>query len=67
MGLKSLSKNQFKKWQAKLLRESTEREKIPHSYEDIAKTVNKMKTTWKAKSYKKDYVPFLGAILDGLE
>jgi endonuclease IV len=66
-GLKNLSDKQYKKWQEKLFRERTEREKIPHSYEEIAETVNNLKTTWKAKAYKKDYTPFLGAILDGLE
>ena len=66
-GLKNLSHKQFKKWQEKLFRERTGRETIPHSYEEIAETVNNLKTTWKAKAYKKDYTPFLGAILDGLE
>ena len=66
-GLKNLSDKQYKKWQEKLLRERTGRDTIPHSYEEIAETVNNLKTTWKAKAYKKDYTPFLGAILDGLE
>ena len=52
-GLKNLSDKQYKKWQEKLFRERTEREKIPHSYEEIAETVNNLKTTWKAKAYKK--------------
>ena len=50
--------------QEKLLRERTERESIPHSYEEIAETINNLKTIWKAKTYKKDYTLFLGAILD---
>ena len=40
-------------------------EKIPHSYDLIAEEVNNMKTTWKVTTYKKDYRPLLGAILDG--
>ena len=40
-------------------------ERISHSYDKIAKTVNSLKTTWKATTYKKDYKPLLGAFLDG--
>ena len=42
-----------------------ERESISHSYSEIANEVNKLKTTWKATAYKRDYTPLLGAILDG--
>ena len=41
-----------------------ERESISHSYSEIAKIVNNMKTTWKAKTYKKDQTPLLGALLN---
>ena len=43
------------------------KEEIENSYEEIAKKVNKLKTTWKATAYKKDYKPLLGSILDGFE
>ena len=66
-GLRSFSKEQFTQWQNKLLTEKKERPTIPHSYEEIANHVNNLKTTWKATTYKKDYTPLLGAILDGLE
>ena len=55
----------FEKWQEHFLKQKRERQTIPHSYAKIAKTVNKLKTTWKAKKYSKDYAPLLGAILDG--
>ena len=64
---KNHSKRQFKNWQQHLLTEKKLREEIPHSYEEIANEVNKLKTTWKATTYKRDYKPLLGAILDGLE
>ena len=41
-----------------------ERESISHSYSEIAKRVNNMKTTWKATTYKRDYTPLLGAYLN---
>ncbi len=66
-GLKKLSKKDFKKWQKELLKSSYERPRVPETYEEIADRVNKLKTTWKAKAYEKDYTPYLGAILDGLE
>ena len=66
-GLKNFNKEQFTQWQQKLLTEQKERPTIPHSYEEIANHVNSLKTTWTATTYKKDYTPLLGAILDGLE
>ena len=66
--LKNLTDEQFQAWQENLLEEKkVVREKMDESYEAIAKRVNKLKTTWKAKAYKKNYKPLLGAILDGLE
>ena len=65
--LKNLSNEEFENWQENLFKEKKGREKMLESYETIAKRVNKLKTTWKAKAYKKDYKPLLGAILDGLE
>jgi len=65
--VKKLNKRQFKKWQKNLLTQVVEKEEIPNSYWEIAKKVNSLKTTWKATSYKRDYKPLLGAILDGLE
>ena len=44
-----------------------ERETIKHSYSLISEQVNKLKTTWKARSYDRDYKPLLGSILTGLE
>jgi cathepsin B len=65
--LKNLSKKEFKKWQSELLSKLDKRQYISENYDDIARKVNKMRTTWKATTYKKDYAPLLGAILDGLE
>ena len=42
------------------------RELIPHTYEEIAKEINELKTSWKAKAYRKNYKPLLGAILEVL-
>ena len=42
-----------------------ERSHISRSYSEIADEVNNLKTTWKATTYKRDYTPLLGAILDG--
>ena len=42
-----------------------ERSSISKSYSEIADHVNKLQTTWKATTYKRDYTPLLGAILDG--
>ena len=66
-GLKHLSDEEYKKWEYELLNKKTVKETVPESYEEIAQKVNNLKTTWKAKAYKKDYKPLLGAILDGLE
>ena len=56
LGLITISLNSF-----------NERELIPHTYEEIAKEVNELKTTWKAKAYRKNYKPALGSIIEGLE
>ena len=63
LNIKNHSHKEYKKFQEL----NRVREQIPHSYDEIAKTINKLKTTWKATTYKKDYKPLLGAILDGLE
>ena len=39
-------------------------DKIPHTYEEIAQKVNRLKTTWKATSYKRDFRPLLGTFMD---
>ena len=65
--MRKFNPEKFQKWQEFMMNEKKEREKIPHSYEKIAKKVNKLKTTWKATKYERDYTPFLGAILDGGE
>ena len=44
-----------------------ERETIKNSYSLISEQVNKIKTTWKARTYERDYKPLLGSILNGLE
>lgn len=43
-----------------------QREFIRNNYKEIAKTVNSLKTTWKATSYDRDFKPLLGAILDDI-
>jgi cathepsin B len=65
--IKKLNKRQFKKWQKNLLNQVVGKEEIENSYEEIAKKVNKLNSTWKATIYKKNYKPLLGSILDGLE
>jgi hypothetical protein len=37
------------------------------NYGEIAKEVNNLKTTWKAKVYDKDYKPLIGTILPKLK
>ena len=51
------NKNKFKFFKSK-------RDSSSHDYSEIAKIVNNMKTTWKATTYKRDYTPLLGALLD---
>ena len=41
-----------------------QREFTKNSYREIAKTVNSLKTTWKATAYNRDFKPLLGAILE---
>ena len=65
--IKNFSKKQWEKWKEHTLNKLNEREEIPHSYSLIAQKVNELKTTWKATTYKRDYKPLLGAILDGLK
>ena len=60
---KRFTPEQIAKWK----NHKRERGRISNSYDSIAKTVNSMKTTWKATTYKKDYTPLLGAFLDGGE
>ena len=56
-------KEKFPNW--KKFMKPRERKSISHSYSEIADEVNKLQTTWKATTYKRDYTPLLGAILDG--
>ena len=65
--LRHFTQKEFKKWQKALLNDEPESNEITNRQAKIAKKVNKMKTTWKAAVYKRDYKPLLGAILDGLE
>ena len=41
------------------------KDKIPHTYKEIAEKVNNLKTTWKAIPYERDFRPLLGTIMDG--
>ena len=43
------------------------RERIAHSYSEIAETVNNLKTTWKARAYDENFKPSLGSIIEGLD
>ena len=36
-----------------------ERKSIGHSYSEIANEVNRLKTTWTATTYKRDYTPLI--------
>jgi cathepsin B len=65
--MRKFDPEKFQKWHEFLKNQKRERDLIPHSYEEIARTVNKLKTTWTATTYKRDYTPLLGAILDGGE
>ena len=64
---KQMTPKEFEKWQNFFKFHKKQREMIPHTYDEIANTVNKMKTTWKAKTYERNFKPLLGAILDGGE
>lgn len=44
-----------------------ENEQIPPTFNKIVQKVNELKTTWKAKFYRKNYKPFLGSIIEGIE
>lgn len=65
--LRHFTQNQFEKFQEELLSDKKPSNKITHRQAEIAKKVNRLKTTWTATEYKRDYTPLLGAILDGLE
>ena len=65
--LRHFTPEQFQKWQKYLLEGKSEPNEVTHRHAKIARKVNKMKTTWKATVYERDYKPLLGAILDGLE
>ena len=65
--LHSLKHISHQEWEHELLNTKTGKSTVPESYEEIVKKVNKWKIIWKTKSYKKDYTPYLEAILDGLE
>ena len=41
------------------------KDRIPHTYKEIAEKVNNLKTTWKAIPYERDFRPLLGTIMDG--
>ena len=43
------------------------RERIAHSYSEIDETVNNLSTTWKARSYDRNFKPSLGSISEGLD
>jgi len=62
---KDFNPKDFEKWKNFRKFHKRERETISHSYEEIANTVNELKTTWKATTYERNYKPLLGAILDG--
>ena len=42
-------------------------EKETHRLSEIAKKINRLRTTWQATEYKRDFRPFLGSITDGIE
>jgi cathepsin B len=63
--LRKFTKAQFHTWQKWILEDKKEHKKVTHRHAEIAKRVNKLRTTWKATVYKRDYTPLLGAILDG--
>ena len=62
---RNMTPKQFQQWQNSVKFGRRHRETIPHSYDEIAREVNEMKTTWTAKAYERNYKPLLGAILDG--
>ena len=62
--LKHLTKEQFEKFQNNFLADKKDNVET-HRQAEIAKKVNRLKTTWKATEYKRDYKPLLGEILEG--
>ena len=62
--LKHFNKEQFEKFQTEFLSDK-KFNKETHRQAEIARKVNRLKTTWTATEYKRDYKPLLGAILDG--
>ena len=65
--LHSLKHISHQEWEHELLNTKTGKSTVPENYEEIVKKVNIWKIIWKTKAYKKDYTPYLEAILDGLE
>ena len=65
--LRHFTPEQFEKWQNYFLDDRKEPNEITHRQAEIAKKINRLKTTWQATEYKRDYKPLLGAILDGAE
>ena len=62
--IKNFTPEQFQKFQTEFLSDKKP-QKETHRQAEIARKVNKLKTTWTATEYKRDYKPLLGAILDG--
>jgi cathepsin B len=65
--LRNFTPEQFEKFQTEFLSDKKPINKETHRQAEIARKVNKLKTTWTATEYKRDYKPLLGAILDGLQ
>ena len=65
--LRHFTQEEFEKFQSALLSDEKPSNRETHWQAEIAKKVNRLRTTWQATEYKRDYKPLLGAILDGLE
>ena len=65
--LRHFSQEQFEKFQSNLLSDTKPSNRVTHRQAEIAQKVNRLRTTWQATEYERDYKPLLGAILDGLE
>ena len=63
--LRQFTKEQFHRWHKWLLEDKKEHKEVTHRHAEIARRVNRLRTTWKATEYKRDYTPLLGTILDG--
>ena len=65
--LRHFTPEQFEKFQTEFLSDKKPVNRETHRQAEIAQKVNRLKTTWTATEYKRDYKPLLGAILDGLQ